>query len=296
MAERADMAELTAGLRAAADAHLPDRERMLARIERAMDAPPTVPQQRDPGRTGAPWMRVTAVTAAVAGAIGLGGLAVGAVTGDGEPTQSVVTSQGPTRPQPPPAAAGESGSPSGERATPRRSGRPPGHRGGAVDAPHSAAPTTTTPTASATATAPPATTGTAPATSPPEMPTQGGTLSAQGSVNGGSNSYWTQNDVTLTSSQPITSLVVELRVARTPGVDSSGSWTSAPDATTASVTEEGEDLVYRWTLDAGRTLSPGTYTFSGQFQHDEGVRDTSGDGWSAQTAGPDGSASLGGGF
>jgi hypothetical protein len=207
----------------------------------------------------------------------------------------VVTSEGPSRPQPPPAAAGESGTPTGRRGTSHRATPKPVHRG-AGGGTHSAAPATGAPPTSANAADLPATTASAPASSPPGAPSQSGTLSAQGSVNSSSNAYWTQNDVTLTSSQPITSLVVELRVVRTAGVDSSGSWTSASDATMPSVTVEGAELVYRWTLDPGRTLSPGTYTFSGQFHHDEGVRDSSGDRWSAQSIGSDGASSVGGGF
>lgn len=288
------MADLPERLREAADAHRPDRERMLARVERAMSAPPTVPRQREAGRGGAPWMRVTAVTAAVAGAIGLGGLAVGAVTGDGEPARNVVTSDGPSHGQPPSAAPEKSGSPATHKAPTHRSTHPPGHHNAAGG--HTATPPAGPPPSPSTSTTtPPAGPG-AGGTPQSDPPASSGTLSARGSLNDSSNAYWTQSDVALTNSQPLTALTVELRVARTEGVSSTGSWTSVSGQTTASVTVEGAELVYRWTLNSGQTLVPGTHTFSGQFNHAEGDRDVGGDGYTAASEGPDGASSVTGGF
>ncbi|WP_079148294.1 hypothetical protein [Streptomyces agglomeratus] len=80
------MEELRGRLREAADAHCPDRARMLARVERAMAAPPAGAPAR---RTASPaaWLRVTGTTAAVAGVLVAGGYAVASATRDVKPSQ-----------------------------------------------------------------------------------------------------------------------------------------------------------------------------------------------------------------
>jgi hypothetical protein len=304
MANRTERAELPQRLRDAALSHHPDRDRMLARVEQGMTEQTAPPQdvtgpakgtplesvreqwhakRYDESRSGAPWLRIAAVTAAVAGAFGIGGLAVGAVAGSDEPSQSVVTSGGPSASHGPP---------------PHTSPPAPGHHG--RDTAHPAAPpsggqprATAPPPASATTMS--GTTG--PGTPPPTGGTsQDGSLSSQASVDSTSNAYWTQNDLVLTTSQPLTALSVEVRVARTEGVANTGSWTRDGGVTTASVTVEGDELVYRWTLNAGQTLAPGSHTFAAQFQHAQGDRDTSGDTYAATSQGSDGSASVSGHF
>ncbi len=292
------MAELPERLREAAGAHRPDRERMLARVERGMAAP-VVGERRAgaPGRerTTAPWLRVTAVAAAVAGAIGLGGLAVGAVTGNGSPAPGSVTASDGTRTsQPPPAASGSSATgaaglrpaaalrrhrdgppPPGRRARPRRvpvrRGPPPVR----PPPPRAAAPVTATP--------------------PSGTPTARGGVASSGSLDPNSNPYWTESDVKITNSQPLTSLSVTLRIARTSGVSNNSSFTSATGIST-TVTVEADYLVYRWTLNAGQSLPPGTYTFAGQFNHADGARDTSGDSYTVTASGAGGPATYDGRF
>ncbi|MYS22854.1 hypothetical protein GTW78_22465, partial [Streptomyces sp. SID4948] len=79
-------------------------------------------------------------------------------------------------------------------------------------------------------------------------------MTSAGSLDASSNASWSQSDVRLTAHQTLTALSVELRVAETGGVASTGSYTSIPGKTTASVRQEGGYLVYRWTLDPGETL------------------------------------------
>lgn len=313
MADRTHRAEMPERLRDAASSHRPDRERMLARVEQGMaeqnmaepeTAGHAMAEPRPGGRadghdggTGAPWMRIAAVTAAVAGAIGLGGLAVGAVTGNGEPTRSVVTSGGPGVTHSATSSPVGSHSPAAQPHSP--AGTPPaaGHHGGsggthpAGTPPGGKSSAVSTPPSSATSTS-----GSGGSVPRSGESAQNGTLAAQGSVNSASNNYWTQSDVVLTSDKPLTSLTVELRVARTEGVSSTGAWTSVSGGTNPTVTEEGAELVYRWTLDAGNTLAPGTYTFSGQFNHAAGDRDTGGDTYTARSTGPEGPSSVSGGF
>ncbi|MFC4030480.1 hypothetical protein ACFO3J_03230 [Streptomyces polygonati] len=297
------MAELPERLREAAEAHRPDRARMLARVERAMD-PPGRPGDGRGDRKPAPWMRIAAVTAAVAGALGIGGLAVGAVSTDSEPGQTAVTSGGSTAPRPRPAATTTPLPAAGHRgAADRHSGAPARHRADAAHAPGSAyvpgsartppspaaPPTTPTGTPSAHAT----TAGVPPASTPA---TQGAATTSAGTLDAASTTSWSQSDVSVTTHQELTALTVELRVARTGGVASTGSFSSIPGKTLASIEVEGDHLVYRWTLGPDQTLEANTYTFAGQFNHAVGGRDTSGDGYTVAAVGKDGPVALSGGF
>lgn len=282
------MSELPDRLRQAADAHHPDHDRMLARVERAMAAPPG---ERVSGPSApAPWMRVTAVAAAVAAAILLGGLAVGAVTRGDTPGRSVVTSGSTGAPQPPPAAGGTSGPGAAHATTAPHDGkdRPGHHLSGDPHTTDRAVPPATT---TGPADPPPGSGGGL--VSPPSAPD--GSVTSAGVIDPHSNPYWTEEDVRFSTSRPLTSLTVELRVARTGGVADNSSFTSAPGTSTA-ISVEGDQLVYRWTLDAGQTLAPGSYTFAGQFDHDEGDRDTGGDGFTVAANGPGGAVTEQGGF
>jgi hypothetical protein len=282
------MAELPDRLRAAADAHLPDRERMLARVERAIAAGPQGAGTGRRERPPAPWLRVTAVAAAVAGAIGLGGLAVGAVSGDRAPgghSAATSGSTGTTTPPPvsalPPGPATTTGAP--RSALHGRSGSTPtgaaGSPGRASGAPPTGTRAPVTPPGS-----PVATGGAGPSASG-----HGGVTSSAG-VDPNSNRYWTESDVHLGATSPLTSLTVELRISQQAGaVSSNSSYTTAP-GTTVAVSSDGGYLVYRWTLNAGSTLAPGSYTFAGQFNHAEGDRDTSGDRYRITAQGAGGQA------
>jgi hypothetical protein len=115
----------------------------------------------------------------------------------------------------------------------------------------------------------------------PAQPTavraQDGPLESAGSVDPHSTVYWGQSDLVLHATQPLTSLTLELRVAQTGGVRSTGSWSTAPSDFTVSVREAGEVLIYRWVLKPGLTVPTGQYVFAAQFNHSTGVRDAVGD-------------------
>lgn len=213
-------------LREAALAHRPDHTRILARVERGLATPapaarPPRPATRWAGRR---WAAAAAVTAAVAGAVGLAGVMTTAPT---------------------------------DRAT--------------------------APAASATA---------------PALPAPGPAAGAVGTINPGSNRWWAQSDLGVTTGSPVTGLVVELRIARTAGVVSTGHWRTRPVGDfTVTVTEEPGSLVYRWTLKEGRTLPPGPHVFAAQYNHAEGVRDASSDTYRVTLTAPDGGlTTLRGGF
>ncbi|MET9437332.1 hypothetical protein [Streptomyces sp. NPDC006551] len=107
------------------------------------------------------------------------------------------------------------------------------------------------------------------------MPAPHPPLRAVGSIDPGSNRWWAQNNVTLTAHTPLTELTVELRIARTAGVASTGHWRTRPaEDFTVSVHEEATHLVYTWVLKPGRTVPPGSHVFAGQYNHAEGARDS----------------------
>lgn len=215
--------ELTGRLRDAAEAHRPDRERMLARVERGMAAGRGPVRAVRPARAALPWLRVAGATVAVCGVLAAGTFAV--------------------------TSAGDDGPAHGRRVA--------------------AAPSGPDPSPSPTAT-PPAALG--------ALRPEDGPLWTGGVVDPHSNAYWAQSNVTLRTTEPLSSLTVELRIALTGGVNSTGSWRSLPEPDfTVSAAEDGGYLVYRWTLRAGRTVPAGTHTFAGQYNHAQGERDATGD-------------------
>ncbi|MFI9119825.1 hypothetical protein ACIGW0_10590 [Streptomyces bikiniensis] len=141
--------------------------------------------------------------------------------------------------------------------------------------------------------------GTTPATgTATALPAPGPAAGATGTINPGSNRWWAQSDLGVTTGSPVTGLVVELRIARTAGVVSTGHWRTRPAGDfTVTVTEEPGALVYRWTLKAGRTVPPGPHVFAAQYNHPEGVRDASSDTYRVTLTAPDGGLTiLKGGF
>jgi hypothetical protein len=123
-----------------------------------------------------------------------------------------------------------------------------------------------------------------PATPSAPAGTGDGRLWADGSVDPHSNSYWAQSNVTVKNTGELASLTVELRIARTGGVESTGNWRTRPAADfDFSVREESDALVYRWVLRSGRTVPPGRHVFAAQYNHAEGGRAAGGDTYTVRT-------------
>lgn len=216
--------ELPRRLRGAAKAHRPDRERMLARVERGMAEARPPSRAVCPPRTATPWLRVAGATAAVCGVLAVGTFAVTSAGGGGPQGQRAAA---------PPASPAPAGTAAGTTARPAPGG---------------------------------------------PLHTEDGPLWTDGAVDPHSNAYWAQSNVTLKTTEPLPSLTVELRIALTGGVNSTGSWRSLTEQDfSASATEDGGFLVYRWVLKPGRTVPAGTHTFAGQYNHAEGERDAAGD-------------------
>ncbi|WP_328656829.1 hypothetical protein [Streptomyces sp. NBC_00334] len=126
---------------------------------------------------------------------------------------------------------------------------------------------------------------------------QAGPLSSQGAVDPHSNEFWAQSNLTLRTRAPLTALTVELRVAQTGSVTSTGAWRSLPEDDFAfAVAERDGFLVYRWTLRRGRTVPAGEWIFAGQYNHVRGGRDARGDRYTATATAASGRLSVEGGF
>jgi hypothetical protein len=248
--------ELRARLQEAAEAHEPDRARILARVERGMTAPSGAarPEHRATRPPVLGWVRVAAATAAVAGVLAVGGYAVASAVKDDAPArQTVAVSPTPT---PSPGAA---------------TARPPAHSAG--PAPGAGAPRATPAPHSA-----PSRTPEASVQPPVARREQDGPLWSDGSVDPHSNDFWAQSDLTLKTSKRLSSLTVELKVAQTGGVSSTGAWRSLPEADfTQTVQERDGFLIYTWTLQGGRTVPAGQWVFAGQYDHERGGRDAKDD-------------------
>ncbi|MEV6211594.1 hypothetical protein [Kitasatospora sp. NPDC051914] len=253
------MDELRRQLRDAAEAHRPDRERMLARVEQGMARDGAAARGARPGRHRvrrgiSAWPRVALAAVAAAGALAVGGLAVAAIAQRPDPAPTTV-------PVAPPSTAGPSGSPSAlpePTSASRTPSAAPGHSSGSP----SAAPSPDRP----------------PAARPPGSRTENGPLWADGSVDPHSTDFWAQSNVTFKTREPLTALTVELHVPQTGGVRDTGHWQTLPEADfTVTVREEGGVLVYRWVLRPGRTVPTGQHVFAGQYGHDAGYRNAVGD-------------------
>ncbi|MFF3417936.1 hypothetical protein ACFYW9_25015 [Streptomyces sp. NPDC002698] len=269
--------ELRARLREAVGAHEPDRARILDRVERGMAGSG---ERRPPRRGARPpllgWARVLGAAAAVAGLLVVGGYAVAPAVRDDGPARRTVAV--PPAPDPSPDPAGRASATPG--AGPR-SGTPE-----VSDPPRpssSRTPTTDGPTAPDRA---------------PRGDTADGPLRSDGSVDPHSDDYWAQSDVSLRTTERLTSLSVTLEVRQTGGVSETGSWLSLPESDfTTTVAERDGFLVYTWTLRPGRTVRPGAWIFAGQYGHDRGGRDAKDDGYTVTATAKGGErASVAGDF
>jgi hypothetical protein len=126
---------------------------------------------------------------------------------------------------------------------------------------NSASPTTSSPTPPSSS-APPVAAGqdqSAPHTANPPSTTgnrlSDGPLSSKGSVDPNSHTFWTQDKLVLDVTQPLTKFTVQVHIAQTGGVQSSGQWQTGPgDDFTVTVQEIDGEVVYRWDLKPGRTV------------------------------------------
>ncbi|MET9382354.1 hypothetical protein ABZY09_15045 [Streptomyces sp. NPDC002928] len=268
--------ELRARLHEAAEAHEPDRARILARIERGMAGP-----ERSDHRATRPtlwsWVRIVSATAAVAGMLAVGGYAVASAVKDDTPPQQAVA----VSPTPAGSPDATSRPPASPRSTPSSGGTH--HSGKSSTSPSPTAPKST-PSASASVL-------------PPADGSEDGPLWSDGSVDPHSNDFWAQSNITFKTSAQLTSLTVQLKVAQTGGVSSTGAWRSLPeDDFTLTVDEQNGFLVYTWVLKEGRTAAAGEWVFAGQYDHDRGGRDAKDDSYTITATASGRERAVGGDF
>ncbi|WP_075734350.1 hypothetical protein, partial [Streptomyces acidiscabies] len=139
---------------------------------------------------------------------------------------------------------------------------------------------------------------TGPSPSPTADESRNGPLRSSGSLDPKSTVYWTQSDLFLTTTQPLTSLTVEIRIVQTGGAKSTGTWQTLPaDDFTVTVQEADGALVYRWVLKPGLTVPAGNHEFAAQFNNGaDGAHSAGGDGYRVDAQGAGGSASVRGGY
>ncbi|MFJ6793113.1 hypothetical protein [Streptomyces sp. NPDC091268] len=261
--------ELNRRLRAAAEAHQPDRARILARVERGTTGAPA--RRRAPSGTR-PWPRVALASLAAAGMVAVGGFAVAAIV-KAPPARPEVSATPPAPPAP--------GTPHPKASAP------------------ATAPASPPPRRSSPASPGPSASGSAGTARPDGAHVQDGPLWSAGAVHPDDNIYWAQSDITLKTTQPLTSLTVELRVAQTGAVQSTGNWRTLPAedfAVTVAAQPGGGAVVYRWVLKPGRMVPAGEHVFAGQYDHSAGDRSAAHDGYRIDANGPRGAASVWGGF
>ncbi|MEV6548618.1 hypothetical protein AB0M57_07875 [Streptomyces sp. NPDC051597] len=244
------MEDLKRRLREAAAAHEPDREGMLSRVHQGISHSP-----RPRRRAAAPlsWPRVTLATVASTAALVAGGFAIAATVHGGGSGREVATV--PAAPSHP-SAKGRAPDPSHPSATDR-----------APDPSHPSA-TDRAPDPSPPAGAPPR--------------SQDGPLRSEGAVDPHSNAFWAQSNLTFHTGVPLRALTVEVRIAQTGGVASTGAWRTLPtDDFTLTTVDKGGALTYRWTLKPGRTVPPGRHVFAVQYNHAQGPRAATADVYTA---------------
>ncbi|WP_158853332.1 hypothetical protein [Saccharothrix deserti] len=261
--------EISRQLREAAEAHQPDRGRMLARVERGMAGATVRP--RAPGIARS-WPKVALAGVAAAGILATAGLAVAGIVQTAPAHPDSATSATVTSP---------SGTPSSTHSARTTDSPAPPPAQGQSDR-----------TTDGRSTA-----GDPKSASPSDDQLSDGPLSSEGSIDPNSHVYWTQSRLTLTTTQPLAALTVELRIAQTGGVQTTGQWQTGPgDDFTITVQEIDGTLVHRWDLKPGRTVPAGQHAFAAQYNHPNGTRDAHADSYGAQATAPDGPHAVWGDF
>ncbi|QKV73529.1 hypothetical protein [Amycolatopsis sp. Hca4] len=256
--------EIGRRLREAAEAHQPDRERILARVHRGVAGTAVRPR---PGIARS-WPKVVLAGSAAAGVLAVAGFAV---AGSGQTTPA--RPDGDTTLSVPATTAAPSASPSPT---------------GPASPPAQGQPNRTTTGRPSPSTPPPAT----PAV-PAGARVTDGPLSGQGAVDPHSTVFWSQSKLTVDAGRPLTAFVVEVRVAQTGGVQSTGQWQTAPaDDFTVTAQESDGAVVFRWVLKPGRTVPAAQQIFAVQYNHAAGPRDAGLDTYRVEATAPDGSHTI----
>ena len=93
--------------------------------------------------------------------------------------------------------------------------------------------------------------------------------------------YFTEDDVNLTTSAPITALTITITVQKTPGLTFSGMYQTVNGQFTETHATTNNTIFYNYVLQNGVTVPPGTFTFAAQMGSQGTTHNVSGDTWTA---------------
>lgn len=96
-----------------------------------------------------------------------------------------------------------------------------------------------------------------------------GLVSAAASIGQASNPSWSELDLVVTVTKPLTALHVTVKVSECAGLTSTGTWNTAASGqfTEQNTTDSGGSITYEFELVKGQVATPGTLTFAVQFNH-----------------------------
>jgi endo-1,4-beta-xylanase len=115
----------------------------------------------------------------------------------------------------------------------------------------------------------------------PQGPPPTGQVTATGRVATGSNPWWSELDVTLNHTAPLTALTITITVQKTTGVVGSGQYSNFPGGILLmSRTEDATRIVYSYRLATGQTLAAGSNRLvAAQFNGNGAPHPYAGDTW-----------------
>jgi hypothetical protein len=158
--------------------------------------------------------------------------------------------------------------------------------------PSASVPATSAPATSASAASPSSPSATNPTSTPtssgqtPEVrghpgdtQVEKGSVWSDGSVDPTVTGAHGQSNVTIKASAEVTDFDLTIRVAITDGLQQDGSQTT--NGVKASVTQNGNTLLYRFLLTKGETLKAGTYVFTAKYTHEGSTRNAGDDTYEA---------------
>lgn len=140
---------------------------------------------------------------------------------------------------------------------------------------------TPTPTTGTAPTATPTTAATATPVPTSTPPSGNNGVTATGSVALGASAYFTEEDVKVSNTAPVTALKLTITVQKTPGVAYNAMYNPGTAPFTMTHTDNGATIVFVYTLNAGQTLPVGTnQTFGAQITGTGTPHPTTGDTYS----------------
>ena len=93
-----------------------------------------------------------------------------------------------------------------------------------------------------------------------------GNVTGRASVASGSGPYWGEEDLTLANSAPITALTITLTIQKTPGINYAGQYNNYwGGMLSMNHTDTGSTIVYTYLLNAGQTVTAGSWLIAAQY-------------------------------